>query len=128
MSGPTVRDRGAANSLTLVLLTPLIVVIGFAAFQAALWSHARTEARVVARDTAALVARSGVPATDARSSAETVLAADTLLRDVEVTVEVPTGPGPVTVTVSGSAPGIVRGTAAPVRVVAAVPLEGWVAP
>ena len=65
MPRPTSRrmrgDEGAASSLTVVLLTPVFVVLAFAVFQAAMWGHARTEARVIARDTAALVARSGVP-------------------------------------------------------------------
>lgn len=118
------RDRGAATSLSIVLLTPVMILLGFAAFQAAMWGHARTEARMVARDTAALVGRSGVAPDDARASAEAVLAADTLLRDVRVHVEA--GPAMVTVTVEASAPGVIRGTWAPVRVVSAVPVEGWV--
>jgi hypothetical protein len=80
------RRPGAATSLAVALLTPMFVVLAFAAFQAALWSHARTEARVVARDTAALVARSGVAAGDARASATAVLEADTDLHNVAVEV------------------------------------------
>jgi hypothetical protein len=114
-------DGGAATSLSVALLTPMFVFLAFAAFQAAMWSHARTEARVVARDTAALVARSGVAPGDAQSSAATVLAADTDLRNVTVAV-VTTG-GVVTVTVSGDAPGIIRGTSSGLSVTAAVPIE-----
>ncbi len=116
-------DDGAASSLTAVLLTPVFVVLAFAAFQAAMWGHARTEARVIARDTAALVARAGVPPSDARDSALAILAADTDLRRLDVVVA---NDGQlVTVTVSGAAPGIIRGTSTDVSVVAAVPLEGW---
>ena len=127
MQRPTSRrtrgDDGAASSLTVVLLTPVFVVLAFAAFQAAMWGHARTEARVVARDTAALVARSGVTPSDARESALAILAADTDLRRLDVVVD---NDGQlVTVTVSGAAPGIIRGTSTDVSVVAAVPLEGW---
>jgi hypothetical protein len=114
-------DRGAATSLAVALLTPMFVFLAFAAFQAAMWSHARTEARVVARDTAALVARSGVAADDARSSATTILEADTDLRNVVVAVAA-TG-GVVTVTISGDAPGIIRGTSNSVSVTSAVPIE-----
>lgn len=122
-SGRMRGDEGAASSLTAVLLTPVFVVLAFAAFQAAMWGHARTEARVIARDTAALVARSGVPPADARESAIAVLAADTDLRRLDVAVA---NDGQlVVVTVSGSAPGIIRGTSADVSVTAAVPLEGW---
>ena len=127
MQRPTSRrmrgDDGAASSLTVVLLTPVFVVLAFAAFQAAMWGHARTEARVIARDTAALVARSGVPASDARESAMAILTADTDLRRLDVVVD---NDGQlVTVTVSGAAPGIIRGTSTDVSVVAVVPLEGW---
>lgn len=120
-SGVGMADRGS-TSLTTVLLTPVFVVVALAAFQAALWSHARTEARVVARDTAALVARGGVAAADAQSSAAAVLAADADLRDVSVVVV--TADRLVTVTVAGQAPGILRGSWSEVSVSAAIPLEG----
>jgi hypothetical protein len=116
-------DRGAASSLAIALLTPVLVVLSFAAFQAAMWSHARTEARVVARDTAALVARSDVSPTDAQSSALAVLDTDTDLANVRVTVAA--GLDLVTVTVSGDAPGIIRGTSSSLSVSVAVPREGW---
>jgi hypothetical protein len=116
-------DRGAASSLTAALLTPIFVVLAFAAFQAAMWGHARTEARVIARDTAALVARSGVPSSDARESAMAILAADTDLRRLDVGIG--NDGRLVIVTVSGSAPGIIRGTSTDVSVTAAVPLERW---
>jgi hypothetical protein len=114
-------DRGAATSLAVALLTPMFVFLAFAAFQAAMWSHARTEARVVARDTAALVARSGVAAGDAQASATAVLEADTDLRNVAV--EITTAAGVVTVTITADAPGIIRGTADAVAVTSAVPVE-----
>ena len=114
-------DRGAATSLAVALLTPMFIFLAFAAFQAALWSHARTEARVVARDTAALVARSGVAADDAQASATAVLEADTDMRNVMVGVS--SGGGVVTVTVTADAPGIIRGTTNSVSVTSAVPIE-----
>jgi uncharacterized membrane protein len=115
-------DAGAATSLSIVLLTPVFVVLAFAAFQAALWSHAKTEARVVARDTAALVARSGVAANDAEASATEVLEADTDLRNVVVTATA--SDGLVTVTVTADAPGIIMGTSTDLVVTSAVPIEG----
>jgi hypothetical protein len=114
-------DRGAATSLAVALLTPMFVFLAFAAFQAAMWSHTRTEARVIARDTAALVARSGVAPGDAQASATAILEADTDLRNV--VVDVATTAGVVTVTVTGDAPGIIRGTANPLSVTSAVPVE-----
>lgn len=114
-------DRGAATSLSIALLTPMFVFLAFAAFQAAMWSHAKTEARVVARDTAALVARSGVTPGDARASAAAILAADTDLRGVNVSIS--TSNGVVSVTVTGDAPGIIRGTSSDLSVTSAVPVE-----
>jgi hypothetical protein len=114
-------DTGAASALTAAVMTPVFVVLAFAAFQAAMWSHAKTEARVIARDTAGLVARSDVDAGAARSSAESILAADTDLRDVHV--EVTRSAGIVTVTVRGEAPGILRGTSTGVAVHTALPVE-----
>jgi hypothetical protein len=114
-------DGGAATSLAVALLTPMFVILAFAALQAALWSHARTEARVVARDTAALVARSGVAATDAQSSASAILEADTDLRNV--VVEVNSTGGVIAVTVTADAPGIIRGTTNALAVTSAVPIE-----
>jgi hypothetical protein len=116
------RDHGAATTLSMVVLAPVFVVLGLAAFQAAMWSHARTEARVIARDTAAAVARSGVSAPDARDSAHTVLLADTDVRDIRV--DIADDGRIVTVTVRGRAPGIIRGTWSPLSVTAVVPIEG----
>ncbi len=114
-------DSGAATSLSVALLTPMFVILAFAAFQAAMWSHAKTEARVVARDTAALVARSAVPAGDAEASATAILEADTDLRNVAVTAS--SAAGVVTVTITADAPGIIRGTSSEVSVASAVPIE-----
>ncbi len=117
------RDRGSA-SLTIVLLAPLLLVLMFAAFQAAMWNHARTEARVVARETAVLIARDGLPSTQAQQSASAALANDSVLTHVDVSVQ--TTAINVVVTITGSAPGLLRGTSSSVRVTAAVSLEGWV--
>ena len=115
-------DRGS-TTLTTVLLTPVFVVIAFAAFQAAMWTHARTEARSVARDAAALVARSGESPDAVESSAEAALrsSADLEQPDVEI---IPQG-GFVVVRVTGRAPGILRGTSAAVEVTEAMPIEGF---
>lgn len=114
-------EAGAATSLSIALLTPMFVVLAFAAFQAALWSHAKTEARVVARDTAALVARSGVSANDAEAAATAILEADTDLRNVVVTAT--SSNGLVTVAVTADAPGIIVGTSTGLAVTSAVPIE-----
>lgn len=117
------RDVGAA-SLTIVLLAPLLLVLMFAGFQAAMWNHTRTEARVVAREAAVLVARDHLPAAQASAAAIASLATDSLLTGANVSVS--TSASTVVVTIVGEAPGILRGTSAPVRVTVALPLEGWV--
>ena len=117
------RDRGSA-SLTIVLLAPLLLVLMFAGFQAAMWNHTRTEARVIARETAVLVARDRLPARQASAAASASLVSDSLLSGARVSIE--TTAAVVIVTITGQAPGVLRGTSAPVRVTVALPLEGWV--
>jgi hypothetical protein len=118
----TDADRGSA-SLTIVLLAPLLLVLMFAGFQAAMWNHTRTEARVVARETAVLVARDHLSVPQAEAAAAASLAHDSLLTSVDVAVG--TTATLVVVTITGDAPGVLRGTSAPVRVTVAVSLEGW---
>lgn len=117
------RDVGSA-SLTIVLLAPALLVLMFAGFQAALWNHTRTEARVVAREAAVLVARDHLNDQQASAAAATTLARDSLLNHTRVTVH--SNATDVIVTISGDAPGVLRGTSAAVRVTVALPLEGWV--
>ena len=119
-------DGGASTSLAVALLSPVFVALAFAAFQAALWTHARTEARVVARDTAALVARSGVGADDAAAAANAVLTSDTRLSNI--VVDVTEDDGVVVVIITADAPGILRWTSRAVSVTVAVPLEALTPP
>src|SRR5262245_41209092 len=100
-----VADRGS-TTLTTVLLTPVFLVMALRAFQAALWTHARTEARVIARDSAALVARSHADAGATEQSAAAMLHADTDLADPEVHIVV--SGDLVTARVTGRAPGMIR--------------------
>ncbi len=123
IENPHRGDRGSA-SLTIVVLAPLLLVLMFAGFQAAMWNHARTEARVVARETAVLVARDRLSTPRASAAASASLANDSVLTGVEVAVD--TTATAVVVTISGDAPGVLRGTSSPVRVTAVVSLEGWV--
>jgi hypothetical protein len=117
------NDRGAA-SLTIILLAPVLVVLMFAGFQAAMWNHTRTEARVIARETAVLVARDRMPPSQAQAAAALSLANDSVLTGTRVWID--TTADAVIVTITGDAPGVLRGTSAPVRVKVAVPMEGWV--
>ena len=119
---PAGGDRGSAT-LTTVLLTPVFLVIAMMAFQAALWTHARTEARVIARNSAALVARSNAHAPATEQSAVAMLHADTDLANPHVEIAVD---GELVIArVTGRAPGLIRGTSAAVDVVEAVPREGF---
>lgn len=112
-------DAGA-TSLAVALLTPVFVVLLFAAVQATLWGHARTEARVAARDAAAQVARFDASPGDAEASAQARLA-DSPMTGVNVTiggsVEL------IVVTITATAPGIIVGTSRPISVTEAVPVE-----
>jgi hypothetical protein len=121
------RTRGAVDrgstTLTTVLLTPVFLVIALMAFQAALWTHARTEARVIARNSAVLVARSHADAAATERSAVAMLRADTDLAEPEIDIVV--DGEVVTAHVTGRAPGMIRGTSSGVDVVEAVPREGF---
>ncbi len=116
------RDRGS-TSLTTVLLTPVFVVIAFAGFQAALWSHVRAEARAAARDAAAQVARSGDQPDLVEAAWEQALLRNSALEDPDMTID-PQG-DIVVVTVRATAPGIIRGTTSEVEVTEALPVEGF---
>jgi hypothetical protein len=115
-------DRGSAT-LTTVLLVPVFLVIALMAFQAALWTHARAEARAVARNSAALVARSHADANATEQSATAMLNTDTDLTDARMDIVI--DGDLVTARVTGRAPGMIRGTSAGVDVVEAVPREGF---
>jgi hypothetical protein len=125
MTWPERRGDGTGDlgstTLTTVLLTPVFLVIALMAFQAALWTHARTEARVLARNSAALVARSHADVGATEQSTLAMLRADTDLADPSV--EIVIDGNLVTARVTGRAPGMLRGTSAGVTVVEAVPLE-----
>jgi hypothetical protein len=112
-------DHGA-TSLAVALLTPVFVVLLFAAVQATLWGHARTEARVAARDAAAQVARFDASPGDAQASAAARLAGSPM---TGVDVSISNGADLVVVTITATAPGIIVGTSRPISVTEAVPVE-----
>lgn len=121
--GPAEGERGAASSLSVVLLTPLLLVVAFAAFHAALWSHARTEARVRVREVTALIARSGVDAVTAERMVIAAIDSRSLLREVDVLID--ESPATVTVVLRGRAPGLWRSITAPIEVSSQMWREGW---
>ena len=103
-------------------MAPVFVVLLFAAFQAAMWGHARTEARVAANNAATQVARFGASPGAAQAAVQSSLSDDSFT-NVQVQIS-PPGSDPVIVTVTAMAPGIIVGTARPITVTAAIPLEG----
>lgn len=116
------RDRGSA-SLTTALLTPVFIVIAFMAWQAALWSAARTEARAIARDTVTLVARQGHTQREAIDAAQHVLDTEFASAALEVRFLSAVGAPIVVVEIRGDAPGMIRGTAQEIIVTEALPQE-----
>jgi Flp pilus assembly protein TadG len=116
------RDRGS-TSLTTVLLTPVFVVVAFAAFQAALWSHARTQVRAMARDVAVLVAQRGADTDLIEAEAEANLDDASAIVNPDVTIA--QTDGLVVVTVAAEAPGIMRWTSSDVEATEVLPLEGF---
>jgi len=116
------QDRGSAT-LTTVVLTPVFVAVALAAFQAALWTHARTESRAIARDAAVLVARAGESSEAVTASARQLLDDEVRLTDSRVVID--ESPTLVTVTVRGSAPGMFRWMETDFEVVEAVPREAF---
>ena len=111
-----------------MLLTPVFVVIAFMAFQAAMWTHARTEARAAARDAAVLVGRFGASPDDVAGSTLESLGSKSVL-DVTA-VEIPPiaeirANGTVRVTIRARANGMIIGTGTDVVVTEAVPFEEY---
>lgn len=106
-----------------MLLTPIFTVIAFMAFQAAMWTHARTEARAAARDAAVLVGRFGAMPEDVERSTLQSLDGKSVLEVGDV--EIVRSAGTVTVTVSATAHGIITGTSSDFQVTEAVPIEGF---
>lgn len=115
-------DRGTATISTIVLV-PVLLVVMTIGVQAALHAHARTEARFIAQEIAALVGRAGLGIEEARSVATGVLVAETDLAEVEVGVVIDAEI--VVVTVRARAPGLLRGTSSPIVVHGVVAREGW---
>lgn len=118
----TISDRGS-TSLTTVLLTPVFVLLGFAAFQAAMFTHARAEARAVARDSAVLVARHGEDAEAVSASSSALLEGADLLRHPEIAID--REGDVVVVRLTADAPGIIRGTSWGIDVTEVLPVEGF---
>jgi Flp pilus assembly protein TadG len=113
-------DDSGVTSLAVALLTPVFVALLFAAVQATLWGHARTEARVAASDVAAQVARFDASPSDAEASARARLAGSPM---TGINVSISASAEIVVVTITATAPGILRGTSRPISVTEAIPVE-----
>lgn len=110
-----------------MLLTPVFVVVAFAAFQAALWTNARTQVRAAARDAAVLVARLGAEPDDVVASTTDLLEDRTSISEVVVQIRSGTiaADDVVVVTITADAPGMLAGTSRALRITEALPLEGF---
>jgi hypothetical protein len=96
------------------------------AFQAALWTHARTEARAAARDAAVLVARFGARPEDVEASTRETLDSKSALEVIDIRMpsrDEIDDEGIVSVTVVARANGIIVGTSTDISVTEAVPFE-----
>lgn len=121
-----VGDVGAATSLSIALVVPVFCVLATMAVQAASWGHARTEARVAARETAVLVARRDIDTTAAVGALRRVIGDRSGIDDVtDLRVDVVEDVSTVSVRVQGRVPGLVRGLSAPIDVLEVMPREGW---
>ncbi|MEZ5298215.1 MAG: hypothetical protein R2697_18675 [Ilumatobacteraceae bacterium] len=103
----------------------MFVVIALMAFQAAMWTHARTEARA-ARDAAVLVGRFGASLDDVERSTFEILENKSVLevRAVDIAeLDEIRASGTVEVTITARANGIIIGTSTDVEVTEAVPFE-----
>lgn len=119
-------DRGAATSLSIALTVPVFCVLATMAVQAALWGHARTEARVAAREAAVLVARRELGGAAAAGALRRVIADESGVDDLSsLTIDIVEGASTVSVRVSGRVPGLVHGLSAPIEVNESMPIEGW---
>lgn len=114
------RDDDGSTSLAAALLAPIFIVLLFATFQAAMWGHARTEARVAASDAASQVARFGASQGAAEAAVYSSLAGKPL---ADVNVNWSSNGDLVIVTVTADAEGIIVGTSRPISVTEAVPIE-----
>lgn len=105
----------------------MFVVVAFAAFQAALWTHARTQVRAAARDAAVLVARVGVEPDDVVVSTTELLEDRSTISEVKVLIPSDrlAADGTVVVTIVADAPGILTGTSRTLRITEALPVEGF---
>lgn len=98
-------ERGASNSIAMVLLSPVLLLVIFAGVQLGL-RYSAQQAAVAAARAAAEQART-MPPGDANSAATQVLASGNL-HDPQV--DVSRGATTVTVTVTGQAPSVLWGS------------------
>lgn len=130
------RGQCGGSTLSAVLLLPLVLVLCTMGLQAALWNHATASSRTIVRQELLRAAHGAIPVGELGDVLIRRLEQQTDIGAIHVDIRVDdravsdgdasgTSPGHVTVDVSGSVPGLVPLTRAPVRVVEAAPIEGW---
>lgn len=122
-TGDRTGEIGAATTLTIVALTPIVLGLALAGFQASLWSDTSTRARVIAYGAAVEMARSSVDPAITRAITLESLARQPGLSDVELDIDIDANN--VAVAVSARLPGLIRGVSTHRRIEIVLPLEGW---
>ena len=118
-------ERGAAMTVALVWMFPLVLVLMMMTVQAALWHNANENAIAITQRASANVARLHNTATATKAA----LLVDLQAHDIEnPTATITNVNGIATVVVTGRAPGILIGTHVTIRAAASEPIEGWRTP
>ena len=118
-------QRGAAMTVALVWMFPLVLVLMLMTVQAAIWHNTNENTIAITQRAAANVARLHNPTSTATAS---------LLADLQVhalanpTATITNRNGIATVKVTGQAPGIILGTHITIHATVSEPIEGWRAP
>ena len=128
MTAPRIRrrcagDRGAAQTLTIVLLFPVTALLLFAGVQTVLWQHARTIATDRADQIVAQIAAGALTPAQASAELTAALRAERDLR--RLTIAVDRNARLSSVLVTADVPGILLGTHTRISVRAGAPTEGW---
>ena len=118
-------ERGAAMTVALVWMFPLVLVLMLMVVQAAVWHNTNENTIAITQRAVADIARLH----NASATVRTTLLAELAAHDLENPAATITNRnGVATVTVTGLAPGILIGTHVTIHATASEPIEGWRSP
>ena len=118
-------ERGAAMTVALVWMFPLVLLLMLMTVQAALWHNANENAIAITQRASANIARLHNTA----AATKAALLSDLQAHDIaNPTATITNVNGIATVVVTGQAPGILIGTHVTIRASASEPIEGWRTP